>query len=202
MFEALTRVSYPWVTSEKTSSRKLSCIVVMNSGYAWGMEYKRLSKNMPVEDRFWARVEKTATCWLWHGATAGGYGRIMVDKVTVGAHRYSYEMHTGKTIEPHMVVDHLCGVKHCVRPDHLEPVTQAENIRRATRSGKRRDTSGLKGLARHVVPSGPNAQSLYCTVCLKHVPDRSQLVGHICGPCREEHTAKAMAALNARMGGR
>jgi len=164
------------------------------------MEYQRLSKNMSPEDRFWARVQKTDTCWLWLGATSGGYGRIMVNNVSMGAHKFSYEMHTGTKVAPHMVVDHLCEVKACVRPDHLEPVTQAENIRRALphRSKTRKPTKNPKVKA----PVVPNAQSLYCTVCLKHVPDRSQLVGHICGPCRAEHTAKANAALNARMGGR
>lgn len=81
--------------------------------------------------RFMARVRKTSTCWLWTGAADGlGYGFVGVNRKNKLAHRYSYEMHRG-AIPTGLVLDHLCRNPACVNPDHLEPVTIAENVRRS-----------------------------------------------------------------------
>ena len=76
-------------------------------------------------------------CVLWTGLTRNGYGRmtIRVDgkNVHFSAHRLAYEYHIGR-IPDGLSIDHLCRVTACVRPDHLEAVTHAENIRRG-RSG-------------------------------------------------------------------
>lgn len=58
-------------------------------------------------------------CWEWTGKAASGYG----------AHRRVYEWLRGPVPEG-LELDHLCRNKLCVRPDHLEPVTRAENMRR------------------------------------------------------------------------
>lgn len=69
-------------------------------------------------------------CWLWEGVTRGGYGRLkLADHGMVEAHRASYEFHVGKIAED-LVIDHLCRNRSCINPQHLEPVTEAENIRR------------------------------------------------------------------------
>lgn len=84
---------------------------------------------MSTEARFWAKVNKTDTCWLWTACTHGpGYGRFKADGFTWLAHRYSYLLAHGEVDFP--TLDHLCRQPACVRPDHLEPVTQAENIKR------------------------------------------------------------------------
>lgn len=85
-----------------------------------------------VEERFWSKVTKTDTCWLWIGALdRDGYGgAFRVNRETrTGPHRFSYELLVG-SIPDGLVIDHLCRVRHCVNPAHLEPVTNAENIRR------------------------------------------------------------------------
>ncbi len=71
-------------------------------------------------------------CWEWTGAKdQHGYGRIGTNsKGTFKAHRVVYEHFVGP-IEPGLVLDHLCFNTSCVRPVHLEPVTQAENVRRS-----------------------------------------------------------------------
>ena len=81
----------------------------------------------PVE-RFWAKVQKTEACWLWQATIDRyGYGRFAVSrKQLVGAHRFSFEQVRGPIPEG-LVLDHLCRVRHCVNPSHLEPVTQKEN---------------------------------------------------------------------------
>ena len=87
-------------------------------------------ETQPVADRFWAKVHKTDTCWLWTAAITGtGYGAIGVNGKTVLAHRWAYEQVKGP-IPKGMQLDHLCRVRHCVNPDHLEAVTSRENSMR------------------------------------------------------------------------
>lgn len=72
-------------------------------------------------------------CWLWTGTINGaGYGTFRVDGETVGAHRYVYETERGPIPEG-LHLDHLCSVRNCVNPSHLEPVTPSENIQRIHR---------------------------------------------------------------------
>lgn len=74
-------------------------------------------------------------CWRWTGSSdRQGYGRIGTTAgKNTAAHRIAYETFVG-AIPAGLVIDHLCRNKWCVNPDHLEPVTQAENVRRWARS--------------------------------------------------------------------
>jgi hypothetical protein len=75
-------------------------------------------------------VDEETGCWLWTGGTRGGYGRLkLADYGMMEAHRASYEFHKGKIPEG-LQLDHLCRNRSCINPDHLEPVTLQENIRR------------------------------------------------------------------------
>lgn len=88
------------------------------------------ARRVPIEDRFWAKVDKTDDCWLWTGARHPfGHGHIKVDGKVVNAHRVAYEMAHG-AIPKGMVIDHLCRTPACVRADHLEAVTLTENTMR------------------------------------------------------------------------
>ena len=99
-------------------------------------EQRRPPRRLPIFagpfDRFCAYIEITETCWLWTGSrTATGYGTFTLRTgVARSAHRYAYEVMVG-SIPEGLELDHLCRVRHCVNPDHLEPVTHAENMRRA-----------------------------------------------------------------------
>lgn len=79
--------------------------------------------------RVWAKVEKTPTCWLWMGAVTDGYGSLRFAGRQFRAHRFIYALLVGEIPEG-MTLDHLCRVRHCVNPAHLEVVTPQENWRR------------------------------------------------------------------------
>lgn len=69
-------------------------------------------------------------CWLWlRRVNNKGYGEINRIGYERLAHRYVYSLANGP-IPSGLSLDHLCRNTRCVRPDHLEPVTHATNIRR------------------------------------------------------------------------
>lgn len=75
-------------------------------------------------ERFY-EPEPNSGCWIWFGNTAEGYGYI----AGRGAHRIAYELYRGP-IPAGLQIDHLCRVRSCVNPAHMEPVTIRENLRR------------------------------------------------------------------------
>ena len=81
-------------------------------------------------DDFWAHVKKTDSCWLWLGsANELGYGQVFLGYKLHRAHRVAYEMVVGP-IPKGMTLDHLCRTRACVKPDHLEPISQRDNVLR------------------------------------------------------------------------
>lgn len=91
----------------------------------------------PPEVRFWTKVNKTETCWIWMGSKDWqGYGQFWIQKKLFPAHRWSYERLVGP-IPVGLQIDHLCRTTSCVNPSHLEPVTQRENVLRWRANQKR-----------------------------------------------------------------
>lgn len=82
--------------------------------------------------RFMERVRVTDGCWEWQGyRDARGYAKVSIGgRKKQWVHRVAYELHAGP-IPDGLTIDHLCRNPSCVNPDHLEPVTIRENIRRA-----------------------------------------------------------------------
>jgi hypothetical protein len=90
------------------------------------------------EARFWAKVRKTSTHWLWLGTkNNGGYGRFWAGGHMVLAHRWAYEHWVG-SIPDGLELDHLCRRPACVRPLHLEAVTHRINNLRGDSSHRRK----------------------------------------------------------------
>src|SRR3990167_4799453 len=76
-------------------------------------------------------------CWIWMGALSkNGYGNVHVRPKNITAHRYVYTQVRG-AIPSNLDLDHLCRVRCCVNPDHLQPVTRAVNLGRGSRRGSR-----------------------------------------------------------------
>jgi hypothetical protein len=76
------------------------------------------------------RPDGDAGCWLFMGAISrNGYGLTWHRGHGTTTHRFVYA-HLRGPIKAGLVVDHLCRVRNCINPDHLEPVTSAENVRR------------------------------------------------------------------------
>jgi len=104
-----------------------------------GLHYSRVRltgsphrRRLTPDERFWPKVDRGGACWLWTGALyVNGYGAFRgPDGRTIRAHRFAYERVVGPIPEG-LDLDHLCRVRACVNPAHLEPVTRAENLRRA-----------------------------------------------------------------------
>lgn len=109
-----------------------------------GMHYQRLKKtgtlDQPLatgsdEERFWAKVDRGGSggCWLWCAGISSntGYGNVWWYGKTASAHRVAYQLSRGPILDG-LTLDHLCRVRHCVNPDHLEAVPFVVNNARGT----------------------------------------------------------------------
>ncbi len=92
--------------------------------------------------------EPNSGCWLWLGSVHGnGYGVLKLRGHAHLAHRLSYETHVGP-IPQGLDLDHLCRVRCCVNPRHLEPVSRRVNVSRGLVS-TRHDWSNGKSSITH-----------------------------------------------------
>ena len=90
----------------------------------------------PLMDRVLDKIIFDDGCWEWAAShNSQGYGKIReggAGSKVRDAHRVVYELLVGP-IPPGLVIDHLCRNPGCVRPDHLEAVTQSVNVKRGER---------------------------------------------------------------------
>lgn len=129
-----------------------------------------------MRSRLFAKITKTDECWLWTGAkNQDGYGTFTPTGQNADqcpAHRVVYELLVGPIPEG-FVLDHLCRVPSCMRPDHLEPVPFRENV--------------IRGI-------GPTAVNAARTVCIyghdfEHIIRRGR-PERICRTCARLRAAK------------
>ena len=96
-------------------------------------------------EHFMKRVKKTNTCWIWTGIVKrDGYGTFIVyDHAPKNAHRVSYEIFKGE-ITKGLQIHHKCGFRACVNPEHLEMMTQKENIQKNSGKFRRNPWTEIK----------------------------------------------------------
>lgn len=112
-------------------------------------------------DRFWSKVRKTSTCWLWTDPpNAGGYGLFYVRTEhghrNLRAHRIAFVL-AGGDLPSGLVVDHICRNRTCVNPEHLRAVTPRENT--------------LVGLS----PTADNARKTHCIRGHEFTPENTAI---------------------------
>lgn len=84
-------------------------------------------------------------CWIWTGkCSVGGYGQMKIARKWVYIHIYNYRTMHGE-ISERLELDHLCRVRPCVNPWHLEAVTHTENVRRGLGNRKNERTHCPRG---------------------------------------------------------
>jgi hypothetical protein len=75
-------------------------------------------------------IDFATGCWIWTAARREyGYGVVHYRRKVWRAHALMFKLYGGVVPEG-LVLDHLCRVTSCVNPEHLEPVTPAENTQR------------------------------------------------------------------------
>ena len=123
-----------------------------------------------ITDDLWSVVETDyeTSCWIWNGSRKSKWGHcsVSIGGKEFSAHRLLYEERVGPIPEG-LELDHLCKNPACVRPDHLEPVIHAENIRRSPLA---KLTWGEVNLIRSS-PLGPKALSEQLDISRKTVHD-------------------------------
>ena len=98
-----------------------------------------------VLNRFWSKVNKTDTCWLWTASSrTDGYGVIGIEGKTKSAHRVSWQLTYGD-IPDGLYVCHHCDNKLCVNPNHLFLGTAKDNTQDMIQKGRRGGCYRLEG---------------------------------------------------------
>lgn len=149
-----------------------------------------------VEERFWRLVEikdGEDSCWIWNGGKKpNGYGMFADGETIRNVHRYSYELLIGP-IGDGLVLDHICRVRHCVNPEHLDPVLQKENVSRGALCD---EAARSKALARTHCVRGHELteENTYWAKSPTNFPRR------VCRTCRRHGLARYRAKRNAELG--
>lgn len=128
------------------------------------------------------RIDSETGCWIWDKAkNHGGYGVMRVHGRQKRTHRIAYELYVGQ-IQDGLQIDHLCRVRACCNPDHLEPVTARENVMRS---------DGFAAI---------NARKVVCVNGHELTGDNVRIDrGHrTCKPCLWERDAEYRAQRKAR----
>lgn len=137
--------------------------------------------------RFWDKCtpEPNSGCWLWHGAILpNGYGQLFWDGGRILAHRLSYQSLAG-AIADVLTIDHLCRVRCCVNPSHLEAVTHRENVLRGTS------------------PTATNAAQTHCSYGHEFTIENTYLRGgrRICRVCCRRRSREKLERRRQQNGG-
>ena len=143
----------------------------------------RHARSMHPVELFWSKVDKTGPapsfrpelgpCWIWTGYVnpKTGYGEISqrrrpTPSGTKMPHRAAYEL-LREIIPDGRFIDHLCRVRTCVNPDHLEPVTPKVNTERGLHGELRTECSKGHNLTPENTYVRPSDNSRKCRICMR-----------------------------------
>jgi len=135
--------------------------------------------NTPTIDRVLARLGPypgPGPCWLWPGSlTSSGYGKVKPgpEGGTCLVHRLTY-LHMVGPVPDGLDLDHLCRVKACANPAHLDPVTRAVNLARGEHNhrGKTHCKRGHAFTPENTYVSSKNATWRVCAECQREASRR------------------------------
>lgn len=132
---------------------------------------------LPIEPRFFPKIAIDVTssyCWEWRGSLdSGGYGAVNWNGKKQRTHRVMYALVVGKAAHG-LSIDHLCRNRKCVRPSHLEAVTNHVNI--------------LRG---NSIPA-INKRKTHCKYGHEFTPENTinRIQGRYCRACNAKHTSE------------
>lgn len=146
--------------------------------------------NVPLEQRFWAKVQKLSDdqCWPWLGSNRRGYGQIWSDGSNRPAPQVSWEIANGAPFPTGKMACHTCDNPPCVNPAHIWPGTMSDNILDCVAKG------------RHVAMSPVNMRQSHCKRGHAFTPDNIYTTpggSRSCRACRaaRQDVYRARAAL-------
>lgn|SRR5215510_7975723 len=122
---------------------------------------RHLEKNGPIPER----RPDLGPCWVWRGfVQSTGYAKMRsggAGSPSVYVHRFAYAELVGE-IPDGLDIDHLCAVRHCANPEHLEAVTSKENAKRRSASSHCQRGHEMSGgnLGTH-----PSSGTRFCREC-------------------------------------
>lgn len=131
------------------------------------------------------KIDMSGDCWIWLAALdRHGYGVFRFEDRTQRAHRVVYQLFVGPTA---LELDHLCRNHACVNPDHLEPVTHVENVRRGN--------AGMATALRWTQPRDcPKGHPMSGTNLYVHYNERFKRINRQCKKCKLDNKRRYKAA--------
>ena len=146
------------------------------------LDYNALGQKN-LTDKFWSKVNKTESCWLWTGKIDDGYGRTCMVYGSTSlylVHRAVFAIFN-EPIKSKMVIDHLCRVRNCCNPEHLRQVSHSQN------------TNGHTGVKfKNTCPNGHNLTNEKADVYLTLRKPRHggrRVIQIVCTPCNYPQVA-------------
>lgn len=131
-------------------------------------------KPMPMREKLERRreIDPITGCWNWTGRIEDGYGKVALSSRYTSVHKASFELWKGR-VPNGTELDHLCRNRRCFNPDHLEPVTHQENVRRGALPQMMREKAAAKThcykghslSGENLVLQGPQKKFRVCRIC-------------------------------------
>lgn len=150
----------------------------------------------PAIERFWdkVKIDVQTKCWNWQGTSSNGYGQFRVCKGRrIGPYVFAWEYYNRQSFPPELEPDHTCNNRKCCNPEHIEPVTHAENQRRAA---ERRRLEGRR--TNHL----PRPRPSHCPQGHEYTPDNCMKGGKLkvlqCRTCSRAWCAAYQARKRVR----